>query len=56
MTNTSKPVVGLPLANQFNEVVTMDLGYFDRNIMLVMVDWATKYCQATWIKSKSQKK
>ena len=46
----SKPVVGMPMASSFNEVLTMDLGELDGRRFLVMVDWATNYVQASWIK------
>ena len=50
--NPSIPVVGLPLAKNFNEVLTVDLGQLEGSLFLVMLDWATGYCQAKWIKNK----
>lgn len=47
-----KPVVGLPLAQSFNEVIACDLGELEGKKFLVMVDWATNFCQASWIKDK----
>src|SRR5215469_4089508 len=47
----SRPSVGLPLAEDFNKVVTIDLGELGDKF-LVMVDWATRYCQAIWVNSK----
>ena len=44
--NPPKPVVGVPLAEHFNEVLTLDLGELEGNKFLVMVDWATRYCQS----------
>ena len=49
----ARPVVGLPMAKLFNEVVSMDLGEVDGEKFLIMVDMATKYCQAGWIKDKN---
>jgi hypothetical protein len=48
----SKPVVGFPLAKAFNEVVAMDLGELEGRRFLVLLDLATHFCQAVWIKSK----
>ena len=44
--NPSKPVVGLPLASRFNEVLTLDIGELEGDKFVVIVDWATRYCQA----------
>ena len=41
------------MANTFNEVVSMDLGEVEGNQFLIMVDVATRYCQAGWIKDKT---
>ena len=48
----SKPSVGLPMAKEFNEVVAIDIGFFQGDMLLVIVDLATKYCQGCWVKSK----
>lgn len=53
--NPGKPVVGLPLTNNFNDVLCLDIGEIDGNKFLVMVDWATRYCQSKWVKSKKPK-
>ena len=37
----------------FNEVLTVDLGELHRDRFLVMVDWATRYCQATWLRTQN---
>ena len=39
--NPSRPVVGLPLAENFNGVLTVDLGGAYEDRFLVIVDWAT---------------
>ena len=51
--NNSRPVVGLPLASHFNEVLTVDIGELKGDRFLVMVDWATRYYQAMWIRTKN---
>jgi hypothetical protein len=48
----ARPVVGLPMAKVFNEVVAMDLGELEGRKFLVMVDMATRFCQAAWIPNK----
>src|SRR5215469_3649472 len=49
----SRPTVGLQLAEDFNQVISIDLGELDGDRFLVMVDWATRYCQAIWVNSKN---
>ena len=38
----SRPVVGLPTANQFLETVAMDLKFYHQKILLHMIDHATR--------------
>ena len=48
-----RPVVCLPLAQRFNEMVGMDLKYWSKNTyFLVMVDIGTRYCAAYVIHDK----
>jgi hypothetical protein len=47
-----RPVVGMTWAKNFNEVVALDLGEMEGKKFMVMVDMATKYCQACWLTSK----
>ena len=47
-----RPVVCLPLAERFNELVGMDLKKFGDSYFLVMVDIATRYCAAYVIRNK----
>src|SRR5215469_3866198 len=47
-----RPILGLNLAENFNEVLAIDLGELEGEKFIVMVDWATRYSQAAWIKSK----
>ena len=47
-----RPVVCLPMAQRFNEVVSMDLKARSNGYFLVMVDMATRYCAATFIRNK----
>ena len=52
----ARPIVGMTMARNFNELVTVDLGddlgKLEGNGFLVMVDVASNYCQAVWMKSK----
>ena len=48
----ARPVVGMQWAQRFNELVAMDLGDIDGKLFLVMIDVATKYCQAIWVNNK----
>ena len=50
--NPNKPVVGLPMASKFNEMIAMDLGEIEGRRFIAMVDMATNYVQAAWLKSK----
>src|SRR5215469_2227096 len=48
----SRPVVGFSLGKNFNDVLSIDLGELQGERFILMIDHATRYCQATWIKSK----
>ena len=50
--NPAKPVVSFSWSKTFNEVVALDVGEIEENKFLVMVDMATRYCQAHWIRDK----
>lgn len=50
--NKPRPVVSLPMAGKCNETVAMDLKSWGRYYFLVMVDMATRYCNAVVIKDK----
>ena len=50
--NPPKPVVGFSLGRTFNETVAIDVGEIQDKKFLVMVDLATRYCQAFWVKDK----
>ena len=47
-----RPVVALPMASKFNEVIAMDLKVWDKYYFLVIVDLATRYCAATVLTNK----
>ena len=47
-----KPIVGLPHASEFNEMVAMDLKFFDGHIILHLIDHLTRFSAATILKSK----
>ena len=49
----SRPVVCMPMARKFNEVVSMDLKAWEDKYFLVMVDMATRYCNACVINKKT---
>ena len=46
------PIVSMPLASKFNDVVAFDLKVYERNLFLVMVDHATRFCAATIVSNK----
>lgn len=48
-----RPVVSVPMAQHFNEMVSMDLKLWNEKYFLVMVDMATRYCNACVIKGKA---
>ena len=50
--NPAKPVVSFSWGKTFNEVLALDVGEIEERKFLVMVDMATRYCQAQWIKDK----
>ena len=41
-----RPVVSLPMANHFNETISMDLKSYENVYFLVFVDIATRFCVA----------
>ena len=47
-----KPIVTLPRATDFNESVAMDLKFFDRKIVIHIIDHFTRYSVASVISSK----
>ena len=47
-----RPVVSIPMATKFNEVVAMDLKVWGKFYFLVMVDLATRWCSAVVIGNK----
>ena len=50
--NPAKPVVGFSWSRTFNEIIAIDVGELQERKFLVIVDLATRYCQAYWIKDK----
>ena len=48
----AKPIVGMPLANDFNEVVAMDLKFFHGKIILHLIDHVSRFSAAAIIPSK----
>ena len=50
--NPPRPAVSFPLATQFNETVALDLKIYRTGYMLHMIDHATRYSQACFIKNK----
>ena len=49
------PAVGLPHATTFNEMVAIDLKFFEGRIILHMIDHLTRFSSAAVIKSKEPK-
>ena len=49
------PVVGLPMASKFNELVAMDLKFFQGKIILHIIDHLTRFSVAVILKSKEPK-
>ena len=47
-----RPVVSIPMANTFNEAISMDLKKFGNVYFLVIVDLFTKYCASAVIHDK----
>ena len=47
-----RPVVSLPVASNFNEVIAMDLKCHGKLYFSVIVDVFTKYCAAAFINDK----
>ena len=50
--NPAKPVVSFPWSKTFNEILALDVGEIEERKFLVIVDMATRYCQAHWIRDK----
>ncbi|XP_066913250.1 uncharacterized protein [Clytia hemisphaerica] len=48
-----RPVVGLPMASKFLETVAMDLKFYDKKIILHLIDMCTRLSAATTIKDKN---
>ena len=51
----SGPVVGLPLANRFQETVALDLKFYDSKILVHMMDHATRLSSCVRISLKKPK-
>ena len=49
-----RPSVSFPLASVFNEVVALDLKFIDQQIILHMIDHATRFSQACVITNKKK--
>ena len=47
-----RPIVSMPMATNFNEVIAMDLKVWGKCYFLVLIDLATRYCVASVIKDK----
>ena len=48
----ARPVVGFPLATEFNQVLAMDIKEISGKMVLHMVDHATRYSAASVLRSK----
>ena len=49
---SERPIVRMTMSRNFNELEAVNLGELTGNKFLVMVDVASNYCQAVWMKSK----
>ena len=49
---TPRPIVALPMADKFNDLVAMDLKSYGGAYFLVMIDHATRFCSAAVIRNK----
>lgn len=47
-----RPVVGFPLASEFNDTVAMDLKMINQRLILHMIDHATRYSMASLVPNK----
>ena len=47
-----RPVVGFPLASEFNQVVAMDIKFISGTPVLHMIDHATRYSMASRVRNK----
>ena len=48
-----RPIVSVPIASKFNDVVSMDLKVWGAKYFLVIIDLATRYCTAAVINNKN---
>ena len=48
-----RPVVSVPKATHFNDMISMDLKIWKEKYFLVIIDMATRYCNACIITSKA---
>ena len=48
----NRPVVCMPLASEFNEMIGIDLKIWGKQYFLVIVDIATRFCAACIIEDK----
>ena len=53
--NKPRPIVGMPLASTFNELVAIDIKEIRGNKVLHMIDHATRYSVASLLSAKKQK-
>ena len=49
----NKPIVAMPIATNFNDVLATDLKVWGSKYFLVMIDVATRYCLAVVINNKN---
>ena len=48
-----RPVVGLPMATEFQETVAMDLKFYDSKILIHLVDYCTRLSASSFIPNKN---
>ena len=49
---TPRPIAGLPMATEFNEVVAMDLKYINGDWILHLIDHVSRFSAAAYVRSK----
>ena len=49
-----RPIVGMSLSKEFNGAVAMDLKFYDKSIILHMIDTATRYSAAVIVQNKKK--
>ena len=49
-----RPIVSLPMSSSFQELVSIDLKFFENKIILHLIDVCTRHCSASFIPNKKK--